>query len=158
MGLDSVELLWEFERRFGIRIPEQAAAEMRTTRDVVNYVYKVVGGERHPCPTQHAFYRIRRALGSRERLTPATLLEAILPAGDRRERWSHIESASGLPCWPVLERPGWVVLCALLSALSLAVFAGLWNHSWAMSGGIAALCLLLDFSDGDDFFDDLGMG
>lgn len=38
MGLDSVELVMEFEDAFEITIPDEDAEQMRTIRDVTDYV------------------------------------------------------------------------------------------------------------------------
>lgn len=40
MGLDAVELVLAFEEEFGIAIPDAAAEEMRTPRDVIDFVLK----------------------------------------------------------------------------------------------------------------------
>ena len=39
MGLDSVELIMEFEKAFEIRIPDQEAEKLRTVGEVHNYIW-----------------------------------------------------------------------------------------------------------------------
>ena len=41
-SLDTVELLMEFERVFGIKIPDEDASQIATVADAVNYVEKKV--------------------------------------------------------------------------------------------------------------------
>lgn len=44
MGLEFVELVLAIEERFRIDIPDAEAAELPTTRHIVDYVYGRVGG------------------------------------------------------------------------------------------------------------------
>ncbi|HSE23655.1 MAG TPA: hypothetical protein VLB68_18445 [Pyrinomonadaceae bacterium] len=44
MGLDTVELIIAFEERFGVRIPNEVAAELYTPRRVTDYLMRTEVG------------------------------------------------------------------------------------------------------------------
>ncbi len=83
------------------------------------------------CPTQSAFYRVRRALieltgADRAEVRPGALLVQLLPLDKRREFWRRFPADTGLAL-PRLERiwdeplsPWWSALAAV--AIALVVF------------------------------------
>ncbi len=46
MSLDSVELIYEFEKHFDIEIPDIEAEKMYTVQQVVDYIYTVKSSEK----------------------------------------------------------------------------------------------------------------
>ena len=58
MGLDSVELVMEFEDEFEIQIPDEHAERMRTIGDVVKYI----GGHRAALDDDERLNDIRRRI------------------------------------------------------------------------------------------------
>jgi acyl carrier protein len=40
MGMDTVELLWKIEKRYGIAIPNEEAAKMDTVQEICNTVMR----------------------------------------------------------------------------------------------------------------------
>lgn len=111
MGLDTVELVMEFEETFGITIPNRDAESLLTIGDVVRYVLSRVEISRSaPCLTAWAFYRLRRALiveasAERGRVRPGASLEDLLPRRHRRTLWVRLGRAADVPL-PPLVLPG----------------------------------------------------
>lgn len=64
MGLDGVELVMVVEEHFGIGIADAEAATLETPRLLADCVIRKVTAEveNDKCPSQRAFYRIRREL------------------------------------------------------------------------------------------------
>ena len=130
MGLDSVELVMEIEDRFEITIPNEDAANLETTRDVIDYVHGRIGDVAWtPCPTQLVFHRFRRALNCNAlRVRPTTPLEHLLPHDSRRSTWLALPNATGMIDWPVLVRPSLITRAAwaltLLPAIAIGVATG----------------------------------
>lgn len=114
MGLDTVELVMAFEDAFGIAIPDEEAAKMRTPRMVLEHVsarLPVVPGE--GCLTQRTFYAVRRGLraaGVRDAaLRPRTLLRTFCDRASWPALWSRVRAEAGEPAWPeAVPWPGWL--------------------------------------------------
>jgi hypothetical protein len=106
MGMDSVELVIGFEAAFGIAIPDEEAARMRTPRRVLDFAAARVPTVRADrCLTQRTFYALRRAIRARvdavAELAPATPLRAV--EADRNAWpvvWTRIRIAAGELGWP----------------------------------------------------------
>lgn len=61
MGLDSVELVMEFEKAFDMRIPDQEAEKLRTVGDVHNYIWnRLENWHSNKCNSQALFYKLRK--------------------------------------------------------------------------------------------------
>lgn len=61
MGLDSVELVMEFEKKFGIEIPDADAEKLTTVGLVHEYIYnRILSTKSNHCLSQYLFYKIRR--------------------------------------------------------------------------------------------------
>jgi len=58
MGLDSVELVMEFEDEFEIDIPDRDAAKMQTVGDVTEYVTARLAAEGRPMARSEVFERV----------------------------------------------------------------------------------------------------
>jgi len=112
MGLDSVELVMEFEDTFEVSIPDEDATQLLTPQSVIDYVYARVGVVRDEvCLEQRAFHRLRRAsaiaFGIPQRsIRPSTRWEEILPKRRRRRAWKELHQATDIPYWPRLTLTG----------------------------------------------------
>lgn len=123
MGLDTVELVMNFEEGFGIAIPDEEAARMRTPRDVLQYAAGRLGAVRgEGCLTQRTFYALRRgfrAAGVARPLTPRTPLREL--ADDPWPvLWTRVRLRAGEPWWPAFV-PG----------------KGIWDNDPLSVGGLA---------------------
>jgi acyl carrier protein len=58
MGLDSVELVMEFEAEFDIRIPDEAAAKMVSIGDVTDWIHAHLISLGRPRPRPDVFERV----------------------------------------------------------------------------------------------------
>ena len=64
MGLDTVELVIEMEKEFGISISDDAAASVLTVQDAATMVVEILRQKQLPlgvCATAHSFYALRRS-------------------------------------------------------------------------------------------------
>ena len=111
MGLDGVELVMAWEESFGITITDADAAQLRTPRLAMDLIHRKLATDGVPgpggCLTQRAFHRLRRAMQTafavpRAQVRPGTPLDALLPAGKRRERWQLLQVHTGLASFPKL--------------------------------------------------------
>jgi hypothetical protein len=97
MGLDSVELLVEVEKTFGIEIPDLEAEKIVTVGDFYEAVWgKIKEKESDKCNSAILFYQLRTLLQKkynidRDKITPKTLLEDIIPKRKRRNEWKNIQ-------------------------------------------------------------------
>lgn len=134
MGLDSVELLIGFEEAFGLATPSEAAARMRTPRDVIDYVMEQVEASAAPrCASQRAFHLVRRELMRslsvpRRRVRSQSRLSELIPRVRRKELWSEIGSSVAASEWPVLVRPRRLILLLALTSVAVAAVVGYWGH------------------------------
>jgi len=103
MGLDTVEIVLDWEYFFGIEITDGEASNLYTVGQTIDLIARKVGARDEPsvCPTQRAFHRfrssIRQALGTPgQKLHPRNRLRDLANRNSRREFWSHFEQASGL--------------------------------------------------------------
>jgi acyl carrier protein len=89
MGLDSVELVMEFEDEFGIEIPDEDCEHLGTIGAVIRYIaarqslQATLG-----CPTARAFYALRRMFRdefnvSRKRVRPNSRVLALVDKSQR---------------------------------------------------------------------------
>ena len=61
MGLDSVELVMEAEEEFKIVFGSREVEDVRTVGELLDLIFsKLRQDEEEKCPTQHAFYAVRR--------------------------------------------------------------------------------------------------
>ena len=110
MGLDTVELVMEFEDEFGISIPDEDAEKIQTLGQTVDYIVKILAGRGRSisglCPSARRFYAMRRGLGvrfsvPRAQVRPSAEIGALIPAGPARARWGQFARESGLPRPPM---------------------------------------------------------
>ncbi|MDB5172776.1 MAG: phosphopantetheine-binding protein [Phycisphaerales bacterium] len=107
MGLDTVELVMEFEDEFGLSIADADAEMLQTVGQTVDYIVAQLRGwgrRREPviCPSARAFYELRRALCAqygtrRAAVRPAATIGDLVPAGSIRGTWPEFARRNGLP-------------------------------------------------------------
>lgn len=147
MGLDTVELVMAFEETFEITIPDDAAEQIVTVRDAIDYIYsRVQHSDSQVCRTQRAFYRLRRTLQNelgveRTSVKPATAWETLIPLARRRALWKQLDTSIGASKWPELTRSRWAV--GLIAALSIGSAATAYAMVPAYNLVAAALVALL---------------
>lgn len=100
---DELDLLWDVEAAFEVKIDNEEAEQIFTIGDLRDVLLRKLGADgerrRSACLTAVAFYRLRRAIADhsgRGGVTPATLLDRSLVGADYR-RWKRaIETRCGL--------------------------------------------------------------
>jgi hypothetical protein len=126
MGLDLVELVLSVEEKFGIELPDEDAARLRTPRQLIEYVCsKVAAVDPSACASQRSFNRVRRILAAatkvkKRAVRPATHLEDLLSAQVRRRVWPGLAREIGVA--RKLTRPPWLTMAAV--AVCGVVFVG----------------------------------
>lgn len=103
MGLEIVELIMTFEDEFDVGIPDDVAPELRTPRQVADYLVSVLGERACPpghCEGARSFYRLRQQLVTRygtprSAVRPDEAIGALVPTVARRD-WPRIADAAGL--------------------------------------------------------------
>ena len=112
MGLDGVEMLMAIEEEFQIVITEEEVYHCTTPKKMCAVIWsKLRQSKKTPCPSQHGFYLVRKAIlknteVERKDLTPKMELNRVLPKKDRKEKWRKIinEITHGESIWAPLER------------------------------------------------------
>ena len=107
MGLDGVEFIIAIEEAFGLDIPNEVAVNLRTPRDVVDYLVSqlpvAVDG---PCLSQRAFYRLRTALEDSAAgesgllISPDSELDRLVPRAERDDAWHRLGTHLGASSFP----------------------------------------------------------
>jgi acyl carrier protein/uncharacterized membrane protein len=99
MGLDSVELIIEFEKTFGIEIPDADAEKLTTVGSVHEYIYKRIKSEETKrCTTQIVFYKLRKYCSGnfnipKNEFTTQTDLNTIFPVENRRDKYESFSNS-----------------------------------------------------------------
>lgn len=94
--MDSVEIVLNLEREFGISIPDRDAERLLTVGEIVEYVRsRVQLDSTTRCQTATRFYAIRRVLCdcfgfSRSRVRPSAIVEDLVPRPIRRRVWRQL--------------------------------------------------------------------
>jgi acyl carrier protein len=146
MGLDSIELIMEFEKTFGIEIPDADAEKLTTVGSVYDYIYSRVQSEQtNRCTTQIVFYRLckyctRRFNIARHEFTPLIDLNSIFPFENRREEYKAFSNSIELetPALTLSNR-----LDSLLNTIGTLLIGG---------GLLVALILTIFFNYSNWFF------
>lgn len=108
MGLDGVEFIMEVEDALQVAIPDAAASEMRTPRNLVDYLRARLTADREQvCLEQRAFHRLRAAAMrvfdvSRADVTPQAGWDSLLPNNERRHYWRLLGQSAAIVPWPKL--------------------------------------------------------
>ncbi|MDB5353951.1 MAG: Acyl carrier protein [Phycisphaerales bacterium] len=107
MGLDTVELVIEFEKEFDITIRDADAEMLQTVGQTVDYIVAQLRERELPagsvvCPSARAFYELRRALcakygAARAAVRPAVAIGNLIPAGSERASWPEFARRNRLP-------------------------------------------------------------
>jgi hypothetical protein len=106
MGLDTVELVMEFEDQFLIDIPDREAEKMQTIGDTVEFLVAALHNKQAvastmPCVTQSAFHRLRRGLVEkmsveRRAVRPHVAVGTIVTERTHRRQWPSFARQCGL--------------------------------------------------------------
>ncbi|HEV7781785.1 MAG TPA: hypothetical protein VGO58_11005 [Chitinophagaceae bacterium] len=160
MGLDSVELIMEFEKTFDIKIPDAVAEKLTTVESVHDWIWDHIEKKHtNKCNSQILFYKLRKYLSDqpglpKDRITPATSLNDIIPWKNRQKEYDTFENKIKLELpklslsgyWQtVLNSFGFVtILGGLVYALSLIIFSN--KSAWMLLYPVAGIILTLLFS------------
>lgn len=96
MGLDTVELVMNVEKHFGIHIPDKEAERILTVQDFADCVCKYVNVNSHAkCKSQYLFYVLREYfvteyLYDRIRFKPSTPIDDVIPMDGRDIVWDKL--------------------------------------------------------------------
>jgi acyl carrier protein len=126
MGLDSVELVMEFEEAFGVELKDEEVTKSVTPRMVIDLIFsKLKTADEHVCRSQRAFYAIRKVLVEtfgfeRKSITPNVRFRDFIPQSQEKEAWEQIRAALSPRDWPALVLPRWMSQSILV--LCFAVF------------------------------------
>ena len=137
MGLDSVEMVMEFEDEFELKIPDEDACRMRTIGDVIAFIAKAreLSFVRE-CPTAHVFYCLRHELIKhfrldRKRIRPSTEVSNILSAMQQDEFTNRLPSI-GMSLPHIDNRTDWwdslLYIIVALFSIGISIYAG--NPIW----------------------------
>ena len=140
MGLDSVELLLEVEKAFGINIPDQEAEQIITVGDFHNAVWTHLGGKHSDkCNSQALFYKLRKSFVEsfkfpKEHINLNTSLNDIFPNANRRQVYLNFANSLNLE-FPSLVLPApWSVVLNTIGFLTII-------------GGLFFALVLINFFD-----------
>jgi hypothetical protein len=111
MGLDSVMLIMDWEKAFGVSFTQEEIAELSTPRHFMDLIAAKLGVADEPrgaCLTQRAFHRLRSAIMHyagvrRESVRPATPLKELIQT-NRRRVWNALREGCGIQSLPGLSR------------------------------------------------------
>ena len=110
MGLDAVEFVMEVEDHFGVTLSDDDAFNFYTMGQLHDFLLeKCEGRRRAGCPTQSAFYPLRRALIDefqleRRSLHPKTEVLPLLGKWRRHYKWRHLEKKLELSLPSLMNR------------------------------------------------------
>jgi len=116
MGMDSVEAILSVEDAFGIDIPDEAATNMLTFQNLIDYIVEHVPTmPQEKCHTQRIFCKLRRAFRNQ---IPAlagdfrlqTKLKNILHKDQWSKVWTAVREEAGESYWPeMIPWPGFLL-------------------------------------------------
>lgn len=102
MGLDSVELVMEFEKKFGIEIPDADSEKLTTVGSVYEYIFnRIQSAKSNHCLSQHLFYKIRQYCSeylavSKSAINSNTNLNELFSIQKRKVEYKQFSKAIGL--------------------------------------------------------------
>ncbi len=106
MGLEAVEIVLAAEEAFGIAIPDEAATEMLTPGDLIDFIVSHVPTvPTEECVTQQMFYRLRRGFRLEvpaliQTFEPDTELASVVHKDQWPRVWEAVCVSAGEPGWP----------------------------------------------------------
>ncbi len=125
MGLDSVELIMEFEKAFEIRIPDQEAEKLRTVGEVHNYIWNRLDNyHSNKCNSQILFYKLRKHCTEEFGLPKNSFqtdgkINDVFPKENRRKVYRDFEKRFQLQL-PSLElTKAWNYLLTIVGVISI---------------------------------------
>lgn len=142
MGLDILDLVFQIEKRFSIRLKPETFSQFETVGELHAYLLGRVEEQREltansPCPSAHVFYELRPVIAevagvNEERVRPDTPL-SILPRHRRWTAWLKIRQAVGchLPDLRKARWRRWLGWASLACVLALPVVWTVATTSWA---------------------------
>lgn len=150
MGLDVVELVMEIEDEFGISIQDKDAEKLQTMSDTQKYLQNILKSrKKFPCPNQHAFYQIRKALMktgrfSRNTISPRSETQQFIPSENKHQFWKDFGDRIDLKL-PSLALNSKIIKGSLIAPLIVLVIVFCWNienNGFIYATG-SALCSLM---------------
>ena len=149
MGLDAVELLIAVEEEFGVSLPDDEAAALRTLGDLHDYLLETCEGRRRPdCPTRSAFYRLRCAMGvvlhiDPRSLRPTTPVLPLLGRWRRHRQWNRLKRELAMELPPLESRAAAGVFWGMcVAAMVCFAVAAVFTHDPFVAFAAALSALL----------------
>lgn len=144
--MDLVEIVLELEDEYHISLADDAIERVETVADLAALVCSRLRAAPSPCPSQHAFYAIRRELVEargvpRRSLRPSTPLDDAFPREHRRRLWTRISTGEQLPRLELAESARRSF--AAVGTLALPVVVGIFIVSSLEFGTLAAVVAVL---------------
>ncbi len=149
MGLDTVELLLTVEESFGIRVPDEEAAQAATVGDLHRLVLARVGPDRRGrCLSALAFGRVRGALAevagvARRDVRPGARLADLLPRATRPQHWAALSRRLDLKLPALVRRHRLDDAFMAVTLLALLAGVGVLLAPLPWLARLTALCALV---------------
>lgn len=140
MGLDTVELLMDVEKTFGISIPDTEAEKIITVGDFYEAVWRHIGAKHSDqCKSQYLFYKLRTALHNSytipiQKIKPAAAPETLFPKENRRRIYKDFSYQLNLELPSLVLSKPWLQILNGFGWLSIA-------------GALAVAIILYNFKD-----------
>lgn len=161
MGLDTVELVLEVEKKFGINLPDKECEKATTVQDLQNLVWKYIQHRPNAhCRSQQMYYRLRKLIKSyygieKQNLNTSLNPNDLFPKLNRRERYYHFSETSGLkmPVLQLSEKLNLILLTIglilIVGGLIVAFILNIFYHysSWLYTIPVFGAILTSIFSD-----------
>ncbi|MBN2314118.1 MAG: hypothetical protein JXM79_09325 [Sedimentisphaerales bacterium] len=152
MGLDSVELVMEFEETFGVELKDQEVVNIYTPRMVGDLIYsKLKATEEGVCQSQRAFYMLRKAFlemfaVERKSITPDMRFRYLIPKSQEKEVWERLRAAISARSWPSLVlhlRMSRLLIAVGLAIVCMSIFVTIFISLLGFVGGIVIAFVFL---------------
>jgi acyl carrier protein len=151
MGLDTVELVIEVEKAFGIKIPDEEASQMINVGHLYHYLLAILPAqETHRCLSAAAFYRFRRALIAqfgvdRHSIRISTVMEDLIPEDQRITQWQRLGQRLNWQ-FPPLVCPPWMTFAMVVFLLgTVAVVMMTWIRAAGFAVSVVPFVLVGSF-------------
>lgn len=123
MGLDSIEILIEAEKTFGISIPDREAEQIITVGDFYDTVWRHLSpADNDKCLSQSIFYRLRsfciHSFGiSKEQFRPDASMDEFFPRFSRRQAYTKLATAAGMELPQLILPKKWLTVLIAIGLL-----------------------------------------